>query len=239
MASGLRSSFVALLLLLVAGSRPALAQFPPATPAQAEAGARVVSAAFEPAELNLTRDDTVVVRVTLLDGDGQPVEGAMAFIFAQGGLGPQATPLGPAGASLYGQSPGSGSASVLVRVADDEGGFQGLSGIKRVGSLEATIGDWPIDRVELDEPAYVPYAGTTFKLSARVMTDRQTEHATALVRWTSQDPSIATVTASGIITPSRAGQVTGESGESSPWYRAASNSVAQRSEPPHAAWSEL
>lgn len=210
MSRAVRRLFLAV-VLLPAGPGLAMAQLPPVTPEQAAQGARVVGARFEPGDLSLNRNDTARVRIILLDGDHQPVDGVLAFLFSPDPAvaGPQVTPRGPdETVALRGMGPGRVETVIVVRVNEADGSFQGLSGIKQVGTLPVTVREYPVDRVEIATPAYRPYAGTTFKLAARALTTHGTESETARVAWKSENPTIATVTPGGVVMPVKPGRAT-------------------------------
>ncbi len=166
-------------------------------------GALVRSVAIEPGEVSLLRGDSVQVRVVLRDKDGNPVEGALAFMFSpntdvvEPRIGRQRS---DGTFQFLAAGPGSTKPILVVRVNDDDGDFRGMAGIRQVGTLDVIVGDWPVDRIETDDVAYVPYAGTTYKLSAKVMTDHDTEHSNARVEWSSDTPEVATVTPGGVLT---------------------------------------
>ncbi|MBT8488465.1 MAG: hypothetical protein KJO65_06570, partial [Gemmatimonadetes bacterium] len=79
---------LALLALTLLGTHDLQAQFPPATPEQREAGARVTEVRFGTEELTIPRGETATIGAELFDADGNRVEGAVALVFAQGGVGP-------------------------------------------------------------------------------------------------------------------------------------------------------
>ena len=201
MSSVLSRISLSLVALTVLAS-PALAQLPPVTEDQAAMGALVRSAVFEPGEIAVLRGDSVQVRVVLQDKDGNPVEGALAFMFSPntGVVGPQVGSQRSDGTfQVLAAGPGSTSPILVVRVNEDDGSFRGMAGIRQVGTLDILVGDWPVNRIEMDDVAFAPYAGTTYKLSARAMTDHDTEHSTAAVEWMSDTPEVATVTAGGVL----------------------------------------
>jgi hypothetical protein len=195
-----RISLVAVAMTLL--SSPALAQLPPVTDEQAAMGALVSAVGLEPGEVALVRGDSAQVRVVLQDKDGNPVEGALAFMFSPNTavVGPQVGRQRSDGTFQFlATGPGSTSQIIVVRVNDDNGNFRGMAGIRQIGTLDVMVSDWPVSRLDMDDVAYTPYAGTTYKLSARAMTDHDTEHSTAKVVWSTETPEVATVTSGGVL----------------------------------------
>ena len=72
---------------------------------------------------------------------------------------------------------GDATLSVLVIVPDDAGSFQGLGGINRAATLEFTVAERPVAGIEIHDPGYVAYAGTSFRIRGTVQTDDGREHA--------------------------------------------------------------
>ena len=200
-----RVSSIVLLLLIgsVLSAAPALAQLPPVTEEQAAMGALVRNVTFEPGDVVLLRGDSIQVRAVLRDAEGNPVDGALAFMFSPNTsvVGPQVGRQRSDGSfQLNASGPGNANPIVVVRVNDDDGSFRGMAGIRQVGVLDVLVSDWPVSRIDLDEAPYTPYAGTTYKLTARAMTDHDTEHASARVEWWSETPEVATITSGGVLT---------------------------------------
>jgi hypothetical protein len=185
----------------------ASAQLPPATPEQEDAGLTVAHVQIEPGALEITRGDTVRVRAVLHDRGGSAVPGAQALFFSPSravrgqGLVQNET------ITLVGREPGEANVMVFVRVPSDSASFQGLGGLKQMASIPVTVKDWVVSKVEVEQPMYTPYVGSTFKLHARAMTDRGTQHETATVAWRSENPAIATITPGGVVTPNKPGSV--------------------------------
>ncbi len=189
-------------------SQPVTAQIPPATDAQRQAGLRVESVRFEPSELHLVRGETENLTILLLDADGNRVEDAVSLIFTQGGISPSFAALTTETTPITATAAGNATLSVLVMVPDDAGSFQGLGGFSRAATLEFTVAERPVAGIEIHDPGYVAYAGTSFRIRGTVQTDDGREHATATLQWRSENPSIATITPSGIAAPTRPGNVT-------------------------------
>ena len=199
---------MSLLLGLALPAQTASAQqLPSVTPEQAQAGARVVSATFDaPAEVR--RGDTLSIRANVTDANGNPVEGAVVLFTARGGLLALDGRMSASG-RFVANTPGETTVMALVRVPAESGdGFFGIRGVLQIGSTDVVVRDYPAASIEIAELAYKPYAGTSFKLGGTVITDHGNEHATASVTWRSENPSVATVTRSGVFMPSEPGTAT-------------------------------
>ncbi len=197
-----------ILALLVGLAGPVFGQLPPVTPEQAAKGVLVVHAVFEPGELALTRGDTAHIQVVLQDKAGNPVEGALAFMFSpdQNVVGPQVGRQRSDGTfPIEARGPGRIRPILVVRVNDDDGSFRGTAGVREIGMVEIAVADWPVNRLEMNEVEYTPYVGTTYKLTARAMTDHGTEHGAAVVEWRSDTPKVATVTGGGVLSLHKTG----------------------------------
>ncbi len=199
---------LALVALSLLGAQTAHAQFPPATPEQREAGARVAEIRFGTEELTIPRGETATIGAELFDADGNRVEGAVAILFAQGGVGPTFSAIEGPTAELQGMAPGNGMAMAIVMVPEDEAGVFGVAGARPVGQLSVTVLDYPVASIDIDEPDYTAYTGTSVQMEGRVLTTEGTEHETATIRWSSSNPSTAMVTRGGIVTGMRPGNVT-------------------------------
>ncbi len=198
------------LLVLAALALPVAAQTPPATSEQRAAGDRVASVEFSVDELIVEREATTSLEVRLLDGDGNPVDEAVALLVARVSVSPQVVPLtGTVSAELTGGAPGEGELAVIVMRSEDSGGgaFR-MRGAALVGTLPVRVLEWPAGSIEIDEPRYAAYVGTSLRLAGRVLTDRGTEHSTAGITWRSSDPSAALVTAGGVLIGLNPGRVT-------------------------------
>lgn len=198
-----------ILALLIGLAGPAFAQLPPVTPEQAAKGVLVARAVFEPGELALARGDTAHIRVVLQDEAGNAVEGALAFMFSpdRSVVGPQVGRQRSDGTfQVQAVGPGAANPIVVVRVNEEDGSFRGTAGIKHIGTMEIAVADWPVGRIDMDPTPYTPYVGTTYKLTARAMTDHGSEHGLAVVEWRSDTPEIATVTSGGVLTLHKTGE---------------------------------
>ncbi|MCZ6915210.1 MAG: hypothetical protein O7I93_00400 [Gemmatimonadetes bacterium] len=189
-------------------TQAASAQIPPATDAQKAAGARVESVRFEPSELTLMRGETASLTVVFLDSMGNPIEDVVGLLVSRGGITPRFATLQAEATQLTGSSAGDAQIRVLVVVPEGEGSFSGANGIRPAGTLEASVAERPADRIEVDEPAYTAFSGTSFRMSGTVITDDGQPHGTATPEWRSADPAVATITPGGIASFVRAGAVT-------------------------------
>lgn len=187
-----------------AGAAAAQAQVvaaPPETrriPAPLLAGGRVSSAEAVPAALEMSRDDTVMVELILQDERGERVTDAIAQVVSL-------TRLASARAirdtlrnvhAVWGVTPGEGELQIWVLVASEARGFER----KTISTISIKVKEWPAERIELDPPAYAPYAGSAFPLTGRVITNRGTEHATAKIAWSSDHPRLVSVSPEGVAT---------------------------------------
>jgi hypothetical protein len=84
--------------------------------------------------------------------------------------------------------------AVVVVPGDDEIEY------KDIARITVRVTEWPAARIEIDEPAFGAYVGSTFQLTGRVMTTRETEHALAEIEWSSNDLEIVAVTPEGVAT---------------------------------------
>lgn len=198
------SKILAGLALLLASALPATAQFPPATDAQRAAGARVTEVRFGTAELVIPRGETVSVQAGLYDAAGNPVTGAVAVLYAPSGASPTFSTIGGP-IALTGVEPSQGQLTAVVMVPADQGGMFGVAGARALGSLPMRVRDYPAASIEIAEPAYTVYTGTSLQMSGRVLTTRGQEHASARVVWQSSAPSTVAITQGGILTGVAAG----------------------------------
>lgn len=203
----LPTALLALSLTLVA-PRAAAAQFPPATPEQRAAGARITEVRFGVEELVVPRGETVELETSLLDASGSPVQGAVVVLLAQGGVGPTFASVEGPTVELTGTAPGTGRVRAVIMVPESEGAMFGVAGARVLGDLAVTILDYPAASIEIAPPTHTLYTGTSIGLDARVVTTQGGEHATAAIGWSSSDPSAVAVTQRGIVTGLRAGRAT-------------------------------
>ena len=79
---------------------------------------------------------------------------------------------------------------------------------KSLDSIAVVVKEWPVARVEINDPEFAPYVGTTFKLTAKVVTSHDTEHEHAHSIWRTEDPCLVAVASEGVATFARAGKAT-------------------------------
>lgn len=182
------------------------AQVPQGSTAELEVGRRVSGARVIPDPIALTRDDTILLTVELLDDAGRRLEGARFGISRQSGQFEVQSIKDSIADSylLWGRSPGTSGFGIFVQVPNDSGGFRW----QPVGEAAVTVRDHPVASIAIAPPGYTPYARTTFRMDARVLTTHGNEHATATVSWRSDNPSVATITPSGVLSAARPGTVT-------------------------------
>ncbi|MEJ2371590.1 MAG: hypothetical protein P8Y07_12175 [Gemmatimonadales bacterium] len=167
-----------------------------------EASARVTDIQLSPSPIVLTRGETILVEGHLTDADGNQVRGARWGIGAGGPVEIESIKDSIPDSYLFrGVSPGSTEIYVVLPKPTEQGVEW-----NRIASFDVIVNDWPVARIDVDEPAFGTYAGSVFGLKARAITTRETEHATAKVLWSSSNPEIVSVTPDGIATFRTAGQ---------------------------------
>ena len=196
------------LALFALFAAPAAAQFPPATDEQREAGARVTEIRFGSEELTIPRGETVTLTTGLYDASGNAVEGAVAVIMARGAVGPRFSNIMGQQVEVTGQQQGQGTLTAVVLVPADQGSVRGTAGARQLGQISVTVLDYPAESIDIEDPDYTVYTGTSVQMSGRVMTSHGDEHATASISWRSDNPSVAMVTGRGILTGVSAGSTT-------------------------------
>jgi len=199
---------LATLALALTVAAPAAAQFPPATAEQRAAGERVAEIRFGIEELNVPRGETVTLQTGLYDADGNAVEGAVVVIFAQGGVSPTFSTVEGSSIELTGMAPGSGQLMAVVMIPEGSGGMFGVDGARQLGGLPVTVADYPAASIDIADPDYTLYTGTSIQMAGTVVTTQGDEHATASVVWSSSSSSTAMITSGGILTGMSAGNAT-------------------------------
>lgn len=202
------TSALAGLALGLAFAAPAAAQFPPATPEQREVGASVTEVRFGSEELTVQRGETVTLTTGLYDANGDAVEGAVAIIMARAGVTPRFATIAGQQVELTGQQPGEGTLTAVVMVPSDQGTVRGTAGARQLGEIPVTVLDYPAASIDIEDPDYTVYTGTSVQMFGHVMTSQGDEHATASISWRSGNPSVAAVTGGGILTGFSAGMTT-------------------------------
>lgn len=164
-----------------------------------EAGGRVETVAVTPAApLRVGMGDTLSVSLDFLDERGAQVRGfRWGFQFSPPIVGARPDRARGQGAfEIWGMKPGRSSLQIGVLVTDDEG-----NPVPRIiEQIEVMIEDWPVARVDIEPPGFKAYAGTSFELAARVITEQGTIHASARPLWHSETPEVAAVTSTGVVT---------------------------------------
>jgi len=187
---------------------PAAGQAPAATAEQREAGARVTEVRFGSDELTIPRGETVTLTTGFYDDAGNAVLNAVAVITTPAGVSPRFANVTGQQVSLTGQQPGEGLLTAIVMVPTDQGNMRGTAGARQLGEIPVTVLDYPAAAIDIADPNYTVYTGTSVQMSGRVLTSHGDEHATASISWRSANPSVAMVTGSGILTGVSAGSTT-------------------------------
>lgn len=197
----------AALLAMIGLSAPASGQIPQGTSEMLAAGARVTGArVLAPRSLEITRGDTALLTIALLDAAGQRVHGAR-FGILRGSNHFDVRSIKdsiPDSYLMWGVQPGRTGFAVAVQVPGDSGGFRW----NYVDSAQVIVRDWPIASVVIDELPAVPYVGTSFRLAARALTTRGTAHYAPGIRWRSEQPGRVRITPEGVATFLQAGAAT-------------------------------
>jgi hypothetical protein len=192
----------------VALALPVGGQIVPPTPEQQAAGDRVVGVEFDVDALVVEREQAMSVSVRLLDASGNQVDGANVLLAAESGVTPQYLQLTSGGpAEFRGTVPSEGTLQVLVFTSSRANSALGLQGALDVGSVPVRVLDWPAAEIELQEPPYTAYVGTSLRFSGSVLTDRGTDHASAVITWRTSDAQVARITDGGIFTGLNPGRV--------------------------------
>ena len=187
--------------LSAAGPRIARAQesdAPAATPAML-AAARVdpEQSGTVPSVIEITRGDTINFEAVLRDAAGQRVEGARWGISSVPNIFDVKSIKDSIADTylLWGVAPGATELrAVLIVPGQDQPRLEPLF------TIPVRVLDWPVARIELDRPAYATYTASTFSLSGRVITIRETEHMTATLAWSSSNPEVVEITPEGVAT---------------------------------------
>ena len=163
-----------------------------------EAGTRVARLEASVAEVRVMAGQKVPFTVIALDAEGNPVEDAFVRVTARR----------------------DGDGAVLVRNDTVSGITAGRNEIVATVALPPNadgppvelripvIVEWPaIDRIVIETPPARLYVGTTVRHTARVQHEDGSIRPRADVRWSSSDPTIATVDRFGFVTGHSAGAV--------------------------------
>lgn len=184
------------------------AQYPPASDTERAAGARVAEVRFGTESLVIPRGETVTLAAGLYDANGDAVEGAVAVISSRTSVRPRFAPIDGGRVDLTGQAPSEGTLSVVVMVPSDMGSIRGTTGVRSLGELSVRVLDFPPTSIEIVDPKYTVYTGTSVQMAGRVMTSGGSEHASSTIAWRSSNSSVAMVTGTGILTGVSAGSTT-------------------------------
>ena len=177
-------------------AEPAAAEEAPAVPASpAELAAGVATIEIVPAIIEVQRGDSVTFRGILRDAEGNVVEGALWGVSTVGPF--ELRSIKDEIADTYvlrGTEYGEAVIGVFLGLPGPPGGQPNWTPATEV---PVKVNDYPVARIDIDAPAFASYAGTSFALTARAITTAGEEHAEEVVRWSSADESVATVTAGG------------------------------------------
>src|SRR5690606_23058607 len=206
---------VVVLVLVAPAADAAAQQMDSATLAAVEAaGAAVESVRMEPAALELAVGDTAQFTVRFLDGAGRDVRVHLpdgrttppAYMLLSGSV--TATEMAGATLRVVGAAADGEPTRIAVirppfpRSPRDRAEYDEFP-------LPITVTSAPTARVELSEPAYGAYAGTSVDLDARVWLRGAAHPETEpVVRWSSSDPGVALVDDDGTVTFVAPGTVT-------------------------------
>ncbi len=178
----------------------------PEIPPALRASLRVDPANSEiiPSVIEITRGDTITIEGILRDAEGNRVTGAHWGIFDRAGIF-KVEPIKhekPDTYLLWGEGVGETRLrAVLIVPVGRRATYRELL------SIPVQVKEWPVARVEIDEPAFGPYVGGSFELMGRVITTHDTEHSQAVIGWSSGDPDVAAITPDGTITFNKPGRV--------------------------------
>ena len=165
----------------------------PASPG--ELAARVATIEIVPAIIEVGRGDSITFRGILRDADGNEVDGARWGVSTVGPF--ELRSIKDEIADTY-VLRGTEYGEALIGV------FLGLPGPAAdepnwvpAAEIPIKVNDYPVARIDIDPTAFASYAGTAFALTGRAITTAGEEHAEEVVRWSSADESVATVTDDG------------------------------------------
>ena len=177
-----------------------------------ELAATVATIEIVPAAIEVHRGDSITFRGILRDAGGNVVEGALWGVSTVGPF--ELRSIKDEIADTYvlrGVDYGEAVIGVFL-------GLPGPSGDEPnwvpAAEIPIKVNDYPVARIDIDAPAFASYAGTSFALTGRAITTAGEEHAEEVVRWSSGDEAVATVTADGrlgLLTPGVV-RIAGEAG---------------------------
>lgn len=171
-----------------------------------EASLRVDPAKSEivPSEIAITRGDTIRFEGVLRDADGIRVTGAAWGVFAVPGIFQVQAIKSEHEDSYLLWGEGIGDTALRAVIVVPRGNTVVYKDLARV---PVRVREWPAARIEIEEPAYGAYVGSEFRLGGRVITDRETEHASAVIEWSSGGRDVATITPDGLVRFNKPGPV--------------------------------
>ena len=161
-------------------------------------GARAARVVIDPFPVRITRGDSIVVRFTMMDSIGAELKGVRWALETDSGVTRHHLVDSTAAYRSYafsGDTPGTQTFWVAVRVP----GAPGRPVTRVLDSVAVTVADWPVGKIEIGDLAFEAYAGTTFRLKAKVLTSRNTELENPRVTWATDDPCHARVMPDGVV----------------------------------------
>src|ERR1051326_2739288 len=177
-------------------------------PAQeADAGARVARAVIDPFPVSFTRGDSMSARFTLADSVGGDVVGPSWSLESSGGLVRYRLLDSNATSRAYLFS-GDMPANEVFHVAVHLKAADGRTETRTLDSLTVSVADWAVGRVEILEPEFEAYTGTTLLLRAKAYSTHGTELEDAKISWETDDPCHARVMPDGAIAFGAAAKIT-------------------------------
>ena len=183
---------------------------PDASPS--DLAARVATIQIVPASIEVQRGDSITFRGILRDVAGNVVEGALWGVSTVGPFELRSIKDEiPETYVLRGTQYGEAVIGVFLGLA---GPSEDQPNWTPAAEIPVKVNDYPVARIDIEPPGYASYAGTSFALTGRAITTAGEEHAEEVVRWSSADDAVATVTADGRLELVAPGTVTvvGEAG---------------------------
>ncbi len=156
-----------------------------------------------PGVIVLTRGDTIQFEGILRSSDGERVSGARWGVFSVPGIFSVESIKAdvPDSYLLFADGPGETRLrAVLVRQQDGEMSYDSLF------DVPVTVKEWPAARIDIEPPTYGTYVGSIFQVNGTVITDHETEHATAEIAWSSSDPDVVSISRQGVASFKRPGR---------------------------------
>ncbi|MGH7545653.1 MAG: hypothetical protein ACREKI_05665, partial [Gemmatimonadota bacterium] len=182
---------------------PAAEDPAPQLPGTLDASSRVATVEIVPTPIEVTRGDTIRFHGMLRDAAGERIHGARWGVLAAAGVFDVQSIKDsiPDGYLLWGIAPGKSEMGIALVIPTDTG-----ISFRRMPAVPVVVKEWPAAKIDVDPPAYAPYAASTFALSGTVWTIKGTEHATAKIAWSSLDPEVASITERGVLTLKKPGR---------------------------------